>query len=234
MSSTQEKVPFRKNYWMKLVLFWVCALVVVVGSYVAYQALITLNQLDVIESERNHWQRPAEVIQALDLRAGNSVVDLGCGSGYFSLKLSDTVENNGKVIGEDIRHLSLAFLWMRSVRKGKHNVHVLLGEVDDPHLRPDTINAVLISNTFHEFTAPQAIMEHLLHALVPGGKVVIVDRWPNEPKEPGVAFEEHEISPQQVEAVLMKTGFTIDSRKDDFIRSDPDGETWWMIVAHRP
>lgn len=234
MTSTPEKVPLRRKYWVKLVLFWTCAVVVVIGSYVVYQALITLNQLDTIESERDHWQRPAEVIRALGLRPGDSVVDLGCGSGYFSLKLSDAVGRNGKVIGEDIRRLSLTFLWMRSVRKGKHNVHVLLGDVDDPHLRPDTISAVLVSNTFHEFTAPQAIMEHVLQALVPGGRVVIVDRWPRDPQEPGDTFQEHEISPQQVEAVLTATGLTIDSRRDDFIRSDPDGEIWWMIVAHRP
>lgn len=140
---------------------------------------------------------------------------------------------NGKVIAEDIRRLSVTFRWMRSVRKGKHNVHVLLGDVDDPHLRPDTIDAVLISDTFHEFTVPQAIMGHVMQALAPGGKVVIVDRWPIDAEEPGSASQEHEISPQQVEAELMGTGFTIDSRRDDFIRSDPNGENWWIIVAHR-
>lgn len=87
MASTRETASFRKKYWVKLVLFWACAVVVVIGSYVAYQALITLNQLDTIESERDQWQRPAEVIQALGLRPGDSVVVLGCGSGYFSQAL---------------------------------------------------------------------------------------------------------------------------------------------------
>jgi predicted methyltransferase len=234
MSFTRKKDSFRNKYWVKLALFWACALVVVIGSYVAYQALITLKQLDTIESERDQWQHPTEVIRALGLRPGDSVVDLGCGSGYFSLKLSDTVGSKGKVIAEDIRRLSLTFLWMRSVIKRKHNVHVLLGVFDDPHLHPDTINSVLISNAFHEFTAPKAIMEHVLQSLVPGGKVVIVDRWPRDAQGPGSAFQEHEISPQEVEADLTQTGFSIDSRRDDFIRGDPYGENWWMIVAHRP
>ncbi len=127
----------------------------------AYQALTTLNQLDVIEAERDQWQRPSEVIQALDLKDGDSVVDLGCGSGYFSLKLSDPIGRNGKVIAEDIRRLSLTFLWMRTVRKGKHNLSMHLGDLDDPRLRPSSINAVLISNTYHEFTAAQSILDHV-------------------------------------------------------------------------
>src|SRR6516162_4875641 len=144
MSPTQEKVPLRLKYWVRLALFVLCALAVLIGSNVVYQALTTLKQLDVIEAERDQWQRPLEVIQALNLKDGDSVVDLGCGSGYFSLKLSDPVGRNGKVIAEDIRRLSLTFLWMRAVRKGKPNVSVHLGDIDDPRLYPGSVNAVLI------------------------------------------------------------------------------------------
>jgi predicted methyltransferase len=103
MSPTQEKVPFRLKSWVRLALFLACALAVVIGANVGYQALTTLKQLDVIEAQRDRWQRPSEVIQALNLKDGDSVVDFGCGSGYFSLKLSDPVGRNGKVIAEDIR-----------------------------------------------------------------------------------------------------------------------------------
>jgi predicted methyltransferase len=120
MSSTQEKVPFRLKYWAKLALFVPCALAVLIGSNIVYQAFATLKQLDRIEAGRDQWQRPSEVVQALNLKDGDSVVDVGCGSGYFSLKLSDPVGRNGNVIAEDIRRLSLTFLWMRAVRKGKH------------------------------------------------------------------------------------------------------------------
>ena len=64
----------------------------------------------MIEAQRDQWQRPSEVMQALKVKDGDSVVDLGCGSGYFSLKLSDPIGRNGKVIAEDIRRLSLTFL----------------------------------------------------------------------------------------------------------------------------
>ena len=222
MGNGDDKAPSRSKYLVKLALFALCALAVLIGLNVGFQALNTLNQLDVIEAERDHWQRPLEVIQALNLKQGVTVVDLGCGSGYFSLKLSDAVGPNGKVIAEDIRRLSLAFLWMRTVRKGKHNISVLLGDVDDPHLPPNSVDAVLISNTYHEFTAPGAIMDHVRQSLVPGGRIVIIDRTPKDQQEPGAAFQEHEISSEQVQADLHKAMFEIDSRTDHFIESAPN------------
>jgi len=234
MSPTQERVPFRLKSWVRLALFLVCALAVLLGANVGYQAFITLKQLDVIEAQRDQWQRPSEVIQALNEKDGDSVVDLGCGSGYFSLKLSDPVGPHGKVIAEDIRRLSLTFLWMRAVRKGKHNLTVHLGEADDPRLRPGSVNAVLISNTYHEFTAARSILDHVRQALVPGGRLVIVDRSPKGLQDQAGAQQEHEISSGQVATDLRQANFVIDSRTDHFIESDPGNETWWMIVAHRP
>ena len=133
MSAAQEEHPFRLGHWLKLALFLVCAVAILVGLHVANQALITLRQLDHLEANRDTWQRPAEIIQALNLRPGHSVLDLGCGSGYFSLKFSDSVGPNGKVIADEIRRLSLAFLWMRAIRNGKHNVILLHGKIDGPH-----------------------------------------------------------------------------------------------------
>ncbi|MGA8086982.1 MAG: methyltransferase domain-containing protein [Terracidiphilus sp.] len=232
MSQT-EKATSSKT-WARLSLFVACGLVVLVALNIGYQALGTLNQLDIIEAERDHWQHSSEVIQALNLKPDETVVDLGCGSGYFSLKLSDTVAPKGKVIAEDIRRLSLAFLWMRALRKGKRNISVLLGDFDDPHLPPNNVDAVLISNTYHEFTVPDLIMKHVRQSLVSGGRVVIIDRSPKDPEGRANAFQEHEISSEQVQAELRKAMFEIDSQTDHFIESDPEHENWWMIVAHRP
>ncbi len=234
MSPTQEKVPFRLKSWVRFALFLVCALAAIIGGNVGYQAFTTLNQLDAVEAERDQWQRPSEVIQALNLKDGDSVVDLGCGSGYFSLKLSDPIGPNGKVIAEDIRRLSLTFLWLRAVRKGKHNLRAHLGDLDDPRLRPGSINAVLISNTYHEFTAARSILDHLRQSLVPGGRIVIIDRSPKGVQDQANVQQEHEISPEQVASDLRQANFLIDSQTDHFIESDPENESWWMIVAHRP
>jgi len=234
MADIQEKVPLRPKYWVRLALFVVCALAVLIASNVAYSALNTLSELDQIEAARDEWQRPSEVIQALNLKDGDSVVDLGCGSGYFSLKLSQPVGRKGRVLAEDIRRLPLAFLWVRAAIKGKHNVSVLLGDVEDPHLAPASANAVLISNTYHEFTAPKSILEHVRQSLRSGGRIVIIDRAPRAAEGSNENLRSHEIASEQVEADLRQADFVIENRRDNFIANDPEHESWWMIVAHHP
>jgi predicted methyltransferase len=81
------------SYRVKLALFVLSAVLAVFVLDTAYEGLNTLRRLDVAESERDQWQRPTDIIGALNLRQGNTVVDLGCGSGYFALKLSFAVED---------------------------------------------------------------------------------------------------------------------------------------------
>ena len=107
MSSTR----FLAGHRIRLVLFLLSAIVVFTAMYVLYSAIGTLRQLEEVESERDQWQRPGEVLQALALQPGNVVADLGSGAGYFALKLSPIVGKKGQVLAVDIRKLSLSFLW---------------------------------------------------------------------------------------------------------------------------
>lgn len=231
MAFRQDTESPRSQYWVRPALFVLLGLTVLVCLNVGYSALNTLARLDQVEAARDQWQRPSEVVQALDLKPGDSVADIGCGSGYFSLKLAAAVGPKGRVISEDIRRLPLTFLWIRAVKDGAHNLHVLRGETDDPHLRPDSVNAVLISNAYHEFAAPRKIIDHIRQALRPDGRLVIIDRAPDPLLDRAAAPEHHEIASEQVEMELRAANFRVTSRRDDFIESDPDHKRWWMIVA---
>ena len=127
------------------------ALGVVLGLNVAYSALETITRLDLVEAERDRWQRPAAALRALNLKSGNVVVDLGCGSGYFTWKLSALVGDSGRVIAEDVRQEPLAFAWVRARLRHASNVSIVRGELNDPHL-PARVDAVLVCNTYHELT----------------------------------------------------------------------------------
>ncbi len=198
---------------------------------VGYSALNTLSRLDVVEAQRDQWQRPSDVINALALHPGSQVVDLGCGSGYFTLKLSRAVGRNGRVVAEDIRWLSLAFLRVRVLSRHDWNVRIIRGKVSDPELPAGKADAVLIVNTFHELTDPQAILAHVNSALISGGRLVVVDREP-KPQNIGVTETgDHEIAPARVEDDLRTAGFQVVTLQDPFIKSDPENETWWMVVA---
>src|SRR5215475_4703408 len=196
-----------------LALFLVISLAAVV-----FQGFQTLQRLTAVEAERDRWQRPADIIKALGVGPGSVVVDLGSGAGYFTLKLSNTVGPNGRVVAVDLRQLSLLFLRVRAFRQGNRNVDINVGAVDDPHLQPGSADAVLIANTFHELSEPKAILAHVSQALRPGGRLVVVDRL-------GRA--------DSVEIQLREAGFNIIDREESFIHPQGD-EVWWLIAANKP
>jgi predicted methyltransferase len=200
-----------------------------------YQGIQTLYTLNQIESERDQWQRPTDVIQALKLRDGSVVVDLGSGVGYFTLKLSPLVGRNGIVIAEDIRQESLVFLGIRAFLRGEHNIKIIHGEIDDPKLSTDSSDAVLISNTYHELTQSERILHHVADSLKPGGRLVIVDRGPRSgsAESRNIQAEHHELHPDSVEAEVRNAGFRIILRQDRFIDRAGDDQLWWLIVAQK-
>jgi hypothetical protein len=111
---------------------------------------------------------------------------------------------------------------------------VLHGEPGDPRLPPEQVNEVLIANTFHELTDPQAILTHVRQALVPGGGLVVLDRSPKLSTDGASPLAEHQISAELVDSELRQTGFEILRRRDDFIERDRENEGWWLIAARKP
>jgi len=210
----------------RLALFLVCAVLIFLALNTLYSFAGTLNRLDTVESERDQWQRPFDVLRALDLRPGNTVVDLGSGAGYFALKLSPVVGERGQVLAVDLRRLSLFFLWTRALQKGQHNVQVIVGDQDDPRLPAGTVDAVLICNTYHEFGNPELILNRVLQSLRSGGRLVIVDRAARATQ----AQHAHEVPLTAVEGQLQNRGFEIVRRDDSFI-DRPGDDVWWLVTA---
>jgi ubiquinone/menaquinone biosynthesis C-methylase UbiE len=222
------------SYRLKLLAFFVAVVAFLILLNVAFAAVNTLSQLDRIEAARDQWQRPSDILQALDPRPGDTIVDLGCGSGYFALKLSAPLGKRGRVIAEDVRWLPLVFLRARTILKKKYNISLIHGQPTNPHLPVSAVNAVLILNTYHELSAPHAILTQVSRALVPGGRLIIVDRQPN-PANIGITENgEHEIAATSVDSAIRQMGFDVVSQEDHFIDRDPDRETWWLLVARKP
>jgi ubiquinone/menaquinone biosynthesis C-methylase UbiE len=222
------------SYRAKLLAFVLLALGVLLAFNVGNSALNTLSRLNVVEAERDQWQRPGNVLAALHVRPGDVVADLGCGSGYFTLKLSSAAGRTGRVLAEDIRRLPLVFLWLRTFGKGKHNISIIHGEPDDPGFPVDRVNEVLIANTYHELTDPQLILAHLWRSLVAGGRLVVVDRAPAPANGQKGEIIGHDVPASRVENELRQAQFEIVCRQDHFIENDPYHENWWLIVARKP
>ena len=208
---------------------------VAVLLFVVQQAVATLRMLTEVERDRDVWQRPAEILQRLDLHPGNVVVDLGSGAGYFSLKLAPLVGGEGRVLAVDLRRESLAFLWMRARLQSRWNIRIIHGEVDNPDLPAGPVDAVLIANTYHELAQPEPILRALLMSMRPGARLVVVDRAPSdtgESREEAAGY--HEISATIAADDLRREGFEVVLRQEGFIDRSPDGEAWWIIVFRKP
>jgi ubiquinone/menaquinone biosynthesis C-methylase UbiE len=216
-------------------IFLVCAFLGVPLVSVIYQAVATLDVLTQVERERDEWQRPSDVLALLSLREGDTVVDLGCGAGYFALKLSPMVGTTGGVLATDIRRESLAFLWIRATIGRHGNLRVIHGQPDDPRLPPVAADAVLISNTYHELAEPKRLLEILFRALRSGGRLVVLDRGPRaaaaDARQHAVG---HRLEPAIVERDIRGAGFAVASREDRFIDRPADDDIWWVIAARKP
>ena len=214
----------RNSGWWKIALGLTGALLLVILLNVIGQGMNTLDRLTSVERERDSWQRAPAILAQLQIRDGSRVVDLGCGAGYFALKLSAAVGGNGSVQAVDILRLPLAFLWLRSHAHGiKSNIDIILADPDDPHIT-GPVDAVLVANTYHELAHPATVLGHLRLALATGGRLVIADRGPQ------AAHAEHAVDPALAEAELRREGFEIVSREDHLLDQPGEG-AWWLIVA---
>jgi SAM-dependent methyltransferase len=127
------------------------------------------------DPERDAWQRPAEVIQHLNIEPGSVVVDLGAGTGYFAGWLSRAVGPSGKVLALDIEPKMVEFLERRAREQGLGNVSARVVAPDDPGLSPGSVARVLIVDTWHHIDDRSRYAAKLAQALAPRGEIWIVD-----------------------------------------------------------
>ena len=125
--------------------------------------------------DREAWQKPDQVMDALQIAEGSVAADLGAGGGWFTIRLARRVGPNGIVHAEDIQHLMIEAIERRVQREGLSNVRTVLGTKDDPRLPLGSVDAVLIVDAFHEMEAPVVLLRNVAKALKPSGLIGIID-----------------------------------------------------------
>lgn len=119
-------------------------------------------------------ERPQQVVNALNLKPTDVVADIGAGTGYMSFRISPLV-SKGKVLAVDVQPEMLEII--NSIKRERNitNVEPVLGSISDPHLPPNSTDLVLMVDTYHEFSHPREMMEAVVRALKPNGRVVLVE-----------------------------------------------------------
>jgi ubiquinone/menaquinone biosynthesis C-methylase UbiE len=125
--------------------------------------------------DRDGWQQPARVIEALELAPGARVADLGAGGGYFTFRLAQAVGPGGTVYAVDVDPDMTKFLAEQAAREQLENVQVVLAEPEDPLLPDGEIDLVLTVNTYHHIGDRVAYFTRLRTDLAPGARVAVLE-----------------------------------------------------------
>jgi ubiquinone/menaquinone biosynthesis C-methylase UbiE len=156
--------------------------------------------------QREDEEKPELVLDALGLRAGETVVDLGAGSGYFTFRMAPKVGNTGRVLAVEIQDEMIATLRQRAAEQKITNVVVVKGSESDPNLPPNAVDVVLMVDVYHELSYPFEVMTKVRQALKPHGRVVFVEYRKEDPK---VRIKElHKMSVAQLEKEMKAVGLS--------------------------
>lgn len=124
--------------------------------------------------KRDAYQKPREVMQALDIKAGEVIADIGAGSGYFTLRLAHHVGPTGRVYAVDVSPDMIRHLHTRVRDAGVVNVSPILAPPNDP-LLPQPVDRFMIVDVWHHIDDQTGYLALMKKNLKPGGQVVMID-----------------------------------------------------------
>lgn len=127
------------------------------------------------EESRDRLNEAERVMDRARIAPGMTVADIGAGEGYYTIRLSSRVGENGRVLAQDIVPEVRDSLAARVAREQLANVSVRLGEPDDPKLPAGSFDRVLMVHMYHEIAEPYAFLWHLRPSVKPDGAVIVVD-----------------------------------------------------------
>jgi ubiquinone/menaquinone biosynthesis C-methylase UbiE len=162
---------------------------------------------------RAKWQKPDEVVRALDLKPGQTVVDIGAGTGYFTRRFAKAVGPSGSAIGLDIEPGMVEYMKNDSRKLGLRNYHARVIKADNPELAPNAADVIFFCDTLHHVANRVAYLKGLIPALKPNGRVAVVDFKKDAPIGPPAKMK---IAREQMIEQFSKAGYRL-VRSHDFL-----------------
>jgi SAM-dependent methyltransferase len=157
--------------------------------------------------ERDTEEATERAIEALNLKTGQAVADIGAGTGYMSVRMAKRVGPSGRVYAEDVQPEMIELLRKRLARERITNVTPVMGLLDDPKLPDSTLDLELLVDVYHEFSEPQKMLRGLRSALKPGGRLVLLEYRKEDPTIP--IREEHKMTVAEARLEVEAEGFKL-------------------------
>ena len=159
----------------------------------------------------------------LGIKEGSTVVDVGAGSGWFTVRAARRVGNGGIVYAVDINRDYLDYIENRSKRESLANIRVILGKEDDPLLPAKSVDAILLLKTYHEVAQPIRLLKRTREAMRAGALLGIIDR--------NGKGDDHGIDKDVVIKEAERAGFVLVNQYD-FVK--PDNVDYFLVFRAAP
>src|SRR6266699_766268 len=170
----------------------------------------------LVRSERVAEEAPDRALDAIGLKKGDVVADIGAGVGYFTWRMAERVGSTGKVYANDIQPRMLEQLKKNVASRGLTNVVPVLGAEDDPKLPAGKLDLELLVDVYHEFSKPREMLAKLREALKPSGRLVLLEYRKEDPSVP--IRLEHKMTVQEVRAEIEPEGFKFETSLESLPR----------------
>src|SRR5262245_11853168 len=184
--------------------------------YQGREIATTMHYLGATWLTRESREREEEcstLLKVLHVEPGQIVCDMGCGNGFYSLKLARLVGEKGRVLAVDIQPEMLTLLKERAAGENIKNIECVLGTEADPKLAADSVDLMLLVDVYHEFSHPAEMLQAVRRSLKPAGRVALVEFRGEDPNVPIKPL--HKMTKEQILKEFPPNGFKLIDQFDD-------------------
>ena len=161
----------------------------------------------LVRESREREEECSTMLKALHLKPGQTVCDMGCGNGFYTLKLAKLVGEKGQVLAVDIQPEMLSLLNERAKEEKLSNIKPILGTPVDPNLPQGKIDLILCVDVYHEFSNPEEMLAVMRKSLTPGGRIALAEFRAEDPKVPIKPL--HKMTKEQILKEWPANGFKL-------------------------
>jgi ubiquinone/menaquinone biosynthesis C-methylase UbiE len=161
----------------------------------------------LMRESRQREEDCKRLLKELNIQPGQVICDMGCGNGFYSLKLAQQTGKQGKVYAVDIQPQMLDMLKRQACEAKIENILPVLGTETDPRLPENTMDLVLMVDVYHEFSQPETMLRAIRKSLKPTGRIALVEFRAEDAKVPIKPL--HKMSKRQILKELPANGLKV-------------------------
>jgi ubiquinone/menaquinone biosynthesis C-methylase UbiE len=181
----------------------------------AVAAVISAQTVEYGERQTNERQPPDKIMDAIGVKAGMVIGEIGAGRGRYTVHLAARVGPSGTVYANDINADGLAHIRERCSKDGLANVETILGRSDDPLFPAGKLDMIFMVLTYHHLSQPVEMLKAMVPSLKPGATVVVIDPDPVKDHDPGP----ESTSKEEIERDAAAAGYEL-VRVETFLARD--------------